>query len=273
VLQLAKHKPKEIFLAARTQSKAEEAIAEISQKVPESKVSFLNLDLSSLKGVKQAAEEFKTRSDRLDVLINNAGVMALPYSKTEDGYEIQFGTNHMGHALLTRLLMPTLLKTAEEPGSDVRVLNLSSEGHQMAPKGGIIYDQAELEKWNTWRRYGQAKLANILHARELQRRNPSITATALHPGVIMTGLYTTVNKSNPVLRWSTSLMSMLFMDVPGGAKNTLFLVGAPKDQVRSSRYWKPVGKAAGGSFWHAKDEKLAQQLWDWTEKELVQKGY
>lgn len=77
--------------------------------------------------------------------------MAVPYSKTEDGYEIQFGTNHMGHALLTKLLLPTMLRTAEESGSDVRIVNLSSEGHNMAPRGGIIYDQNELENWGPWR--------------------------------------------------------------------------------------------------------------------------
>lgn len=110
-----------------------------------------------------------------------SGIMAVPWSKTEDGYEIQFGTNHVGHALLTKLLLPTLLKTAEEPNSDVRVINVSSEGHMLAP--GIIYDQDTLESYQTWRRYGQSKLANIFHARELQRRYPQITATSLHPGV------------------------------------------------------------------------------------------
>lgn len=107
--------------------------------------------------------------------------MAVPWSKTKEGYEIQFGTNHVGHALLTKLLMPTLLKTAEAPDADVRVINVSSEAHMLAP--GIIYDQDALEPYHTFRRYGQSKLANILHARELQRRYPQITATSLHPGV------------------------------------------------------------------------------------------
>lgn len=116
-----------------------------------------------------------------DVILTSQGIMAVPWSKTKEGYEIQFGTNHMGHALLTKLLLPTLLKTAEAPNSDVRVINLASEGHMFAP--GIIYDQDALEPYQTFRRYGQSKLANILHARELQRRYPQITATSLHPGV------------------------------------------------------------------------------------------
>merc|ERR1711977_120003 len=166
-----------------------EPISEIKKAVPNGNVSFLQLDLSSFESVKKAAEEFKGKSDRLDILVNNAGIMATPYSKTNEGYEIQFGTNHMGHALFTKLLLPTLLKTAETPGADVRVVNLSSEGHNMAPNGGILFDQAALEKVGPWARYGQAKLANILHARELQKHHPSLTATALHPGVIVTDLY------------------------------------------------------------------------------------
>ena len=240
--------------------------------MPNSRVTFLQLDLSSFAAVKKAADEFKSRSNRLDVLLNNAGIMSVPYSLTKDGYEVQFGTNHMGHALLTKLLMPTLLKTAEEPGSDVRVINLSSDAHNMAPGPGIIYDQAELEKWNTWRRYGQAKLANILHARELQRRYPSITATSLHPGVIVTDLYNSVNE-NPVARLGTSVMNRVLMDVHGGAKNQLWASTAPKEVVRSSHYWKPVGSKSGGSFWHAQKPKLAEDLWEWTEKEFERQGY
>ncbi len=223
--------------------------------------------------MKKAADEFKSRSDRLDLLINNAGIMAVPWSTTQDGYEIQFGTNHMGHALLTKLLLPTLLKTAKEPESDVRVINLSSEGHNMAPGPGIIYEQAELEQWGTWRRYGQAKLANILHARELQRRYPEITATSLHPGIIMTELYTSVNKSSMIMRTGTAVGRSFLMDVHGGAKNQLWAATGPKETVRSSHYWKPVGSKSGGSFWHAQKPKLAEQLCDWTEKELESKGY
>lgn len=91
VLQLAKHRPKEIYLAARTASKADAAIADIKSQVPNSNISFIHLDLSSLASVRRAAEDFTSRSERLDILINNAGIMAVPYSKTKEGYEIQFG--------------------------------------------------------------------------------------------------------------------------------------------------------------------------------------
>lgn len=274
IVQLAKHDPKEIFLAARSQSKAEAAIADIKKEVPNSRISFLQLDLTSFKAVEKAANDFNARSSRLDILICNAGIMAVPLSKTEDGYENQFGTNHMGHALLTKLLLPTMLKTAEEPGSDVRVVNLSSSGHHMAPRGGIIYNQDELANWGPWRRYGHSKLANILHARELQRQYPSITATSVHPGVIITDLYTSVNKTNPLIRWGTAAFKGFTTPVDAGSYNTLFAATSPhREEIRSSYYWTPVGKKDGGSFWHARDAKLAQNLWEWTEKEFQKHGY
>ncbi len=196
----------------------------------------------------------------------HVGIMAVPYSKTKENYEIQFGTNHMGHALLTKLLLPTLLSTAEKPGSDVRVINLSSEGHYFAP--GIIYDQDRLESYYTFRRYGQSKLANILHARELQRRYPSITATALHPGVILTNLYTPQIQSNVLAKFGLPLANLFFKDVANGAKNQLWAATGPKEEVRQSYYWKPVGIASKGSIFYARKADLARELWDWTEEQL-----
>lgn len=266
VLQLAKHNPKEIYLAARTPSKAEAAIEDIKKVVPNGNISYLKMDLTSFSSIKEAAEEFNRKSDRLDILINNAGIMAVPYSKTKEGYEIQFGTNHMGHALLTKLLLPKLLKTAEQPDSDVRVIDVSSEGHMMAP--GIIYDQGKLESYLTWRRYGLSKLANILHARELQRRYPSITATSLHPGVIATDLYASQLQNNIIMKVFLPFIKPFFLDVPNGAKNQLWAATAPKDEVKKSYYWKPVGSASKGSPYHAQKEPLAKELWEWTEEQI-----
>ena len=147
--QLAKHNP-HIYLAARTPSKAESAIADIKGTAPNANITFLELDLASLESVKKAADTFNAKSDRLDVLINNAGVMALPASTTKEGYEIQFGTNHIGHFLFTKLLMPTLQRTAEG-NSDVRIVNLSSEGHRLPPKGGLALKDAHsnMASYNT----------------------------------------------------------------------------------------------------------------------------
>lgn len=125
--------------------------------------------------------------------MNNAGIMACPEGLTKEGYEIQFGTNHVGHALLTKLLLPTLQRTAKgAPEGSVRIVNLSSMGEQMAPKpDGIKFDHLKAPNSggiNTWTRYGQSKLANVLFAKALAKRYPEIVSTSVHPGVVQTEL-------------------------------------------------------------------------------------
>ncbi|KAI9716770.1 MAG: hypothetical protein M1812_005110 [Candelaria pacifica] len=273
ILQLIQHNSSQIYLAARTPSKAEAAIADIKAAVPDASITYLPLDLTSLSSVKEAAETFKSKSDKLHILLNNAGIMATPMSETKEGYEIQFGTNHIGHALLTKLLMPTLLKTAEEPNADVRIVNLSSFGHNMAPSGGIIYETAKLGKEGPWARYGQSKLANILFTKELARRYPSITSVAVHPGIIKTDLYVPTNESSMVMRYGMMVFSGLFMkDVAEGAKNQLWAATSKDKGIVSGGYYDPIGKKSGGSN-YAKDGELAKKLWEWTEGELVKNGY
>lgn len=125
-----------------------------------------------------------------------------------------------------------------------------------------------MEPYHTFRRYGQSKLANILHARELQRRYPQITATSVHPGVIITDLYAAQQESNPFMRITLPLAKSMLTDVPGGAKNTLWAATSNKEVVRMSHYWKPVGNRNGGSFWYAQKEDLAKELWEWTEEQF-----
>ena len=274
VLQLVKHNPARLFLAARTPSKAEAAIGEIKKVVPSANISYLKLDLCSFQSISAAAEQFKSQSSRLDILMNNAGIMATPLAETDDGYESQFGTNHMGHALFTKLLMPTLLKTAEEEGSDVRIVNLTSEGHNLAPRPqGILFDEAELKKQGPWTRYGQSKLANILFTKELASRYPSITSVAIHPGVILTDLYAPNQQSNMLLKYGVMLLGPLFMaDVPTGALNQLWAATGKKTEVMTGKYYTPAGASSEGSK-SAQNKNLAQELWAWTEKELASKGY
>lgn len=232
------------------------------------------MDLTSFESIKQAADEFTSRSKRLDILLNNAGIMAVPYSTTKENYEIQFGTNHMGHALLTKLLLPTLLRTAEESGSDVRIVNLSSDGHRFSALcKGIIFDQVKAESYSTWTRYGSAKLANILHARGIQKRYPQLTCTALHPGVIKTDLFNSFNNSNSIIKFFSETFSGWFMQtVPQGARNQLWCCTAPKSAVRDGFYFTPVGKKSGANG-YARDEKLVDKLWEWTEEEIKKHGY
>ena len=175
----------QVVLACRTRSKADAARASILADAPAADVSIIDLDLSSLASTGEAAAEFSGRFDRLDLLLNNAGVMATPYQRTVDGFELQFATNHLSHFALTGHLLPTLLAT---PAS--RVVNVSSLAHRM---GKIDFDDLQSErKYRAWGAYGQSKLANLLFTFELQRRLSAIgadtIAVAAHPGISDTNL-------------------------------------------------------------------------------------
>jgi len=185
----------------------------------------------------------------------------------------------MGHALLTKLLLPVLLETAKKPNADVRIINLSSAGHQLAPSGGIIWDQNALEQHGTWRRYGQSKLANILFTRELATRYPSITSVAIHPGVIVTDLYTSFIAWGVIAKagmWFYSLFCGIlpghFKDTKGGSLNQTWAATVEKTKLENGGYYMPVGKLNGGSG-YARDKGLAKKLWEWTEEELGKHGF
>lgn len=273
-MQLAKHKPEQIFLAARTKSKAEAAIEDIKKFAPDASITYLALDLMSFDSIKKAADEFKSKSSRLDILINNAGIMATPIASTKESYESQFGTNHIGHALFTKLLLPTLLKTAEEPDSDVRIINLTSEGHNMVPLGGLLLDQDRLKTYNPWTRYGHSKLANILFSKSLAKRYPRITSVAVHPGIILTDLYKPAQETW-FQRIGIGVASLLMTRLEEGAWNQLWAAAAPKDQLQNGGYYKPVGVLSSGSYLtgYASNEKMADDLWDWTEEEFKRHGF
>jgi len=200
----------------------------------------------------------------------------MPPGLTKEGYELQFGTNLVGHALLTKLLLPTLLKTAEEPNSDVRIVSLSSAGHQWTPTGGIVFKDLKTMQDNvsTWARYGQSKLANILYATELARRYPNIKTVSIHPGSVNTNLSETVSQSSLVMRWVSNIFMPLvrrlaLVSPEQGAWNQLWAATAPKDEVITGEYYTPVA-VRGGKSKNARSEKLAEELWEWTQMELEQ---
>lgn len=273
-LQLSAHNPSHIYLSCRNRSKAEAAIRSIQSTVPSARLTFIQCDLTSLSSVLSAAQEFTRRESRLDILMLNAGIMAVPAAATDDGYEIQFGTNHIGHALLTKLFMPTLLKTAVLPGADVRVVALSSIAHVTA--GGIQFaglKSADGGLATNMTRYGQSKLANILFVRELQRRygGRGVTAVVVHPGIVRTELYRSVFGG----WWGVgNVVKVFYTSVADGAKGQLWAaVGRKGDgvgEVRGGVYYTPVGVPEQCTN-ASKDPELAAKLWDWTEKEL--EGY
>ncbi|KAI9894456.1 MAG: hypothetical protein M1814_003214 [Vezdaea aestivalis] len=275
VQQLVKHNPRNVFLAARTQSKAEDAINTIKEQTPEANITFVQLDLTSLESINRAAEIVLESSDRLDVLLNNAGIMGTPPGLTTDGFEIQLGTNHVGHFQLTQRLLPLLQKTASLPNSDVRIVNVTSLGHWLAPSIGIDFDDITLasssSRLGPWTRYGQSKLANILFTKELARRYPDIKSLAVHPGVIHTGLYASAEGAIPLMHTALSFASRLvFSTVPEGALNQLWATFS--DEAVSGCYYSPVGIRRAGSG-SANSDELATKLWSWTKDQVAAKGF
>lgn len=271
IYQLAKHKPAHIYLAARNATSAQDAIKDIQQRAPgAAPITFLECDLTSFDSIKRAAANFLSQANELHILINNAGIMACPPGLTKEGYEIQFGTNHMGHAQLTKLLLPTLLQTAEK-GADVRIVSLSSMGEAFAATDPYADTRlkSDMATLSTWTRYGIAKQANVHHSRALAQRYPSLRCVAVHPGAVNTELtrgplasYSAFSLIMKPLSW---LVSFALTGVSEGAKNQIWAAVSP--DAKSGHFYHPIavdGKASA----QAKDEKLCEQLWAWTEKEL-----
>ncbi|KAJ5110070.1 Nascent polypeptide-associated complex subunit beta [Penicillium argentinense] len=249
ILQLAKHHPSRIYLAARTESKARDAIISIqSQLASPADIRYISLDLASFKSIRAAADKFQSESDRLDLLILNAGTMGNPATKTEDGFEVQLGTNHVGHFLLSKLLLPTLQKTVEQIRAsgatpDVRVVSLSSAAHMISPTTfEELTSTPSLLSASTWHRYGASKAANIFFASELARRHPEILSVSVHPGAVKSDLYTHAKSSSSFMKYSLELVSSIFFrNTSSGALNTLFAATTPRDQLVNGAYYTPVG--------------------------------
>ncbi|CAG8157764.1 unnamed protein product [Penicillium salamii] len=273
ILQLAKHRPSRIYMAARTESKARESIASLHSQLPSADIRFLSLDLSSFSSIRAAAQKFQSDSGRLDILILNAGTMGNPPTTTAEGFEIQLGTNHIGHFLFTKLLLPTLLKTVdiqrakyEEP--DVRVITVASAAHVVGPSSfeGLTSTPSLLNA-STWTRYGASKSANILFASELARRYPELTSVAVHPGAVDSGLYGHTKDLSSMMNYSlTALGSMFFRTVASGALTSLWAAGSPKDRLENGAYYTPVGYRSNGTA-VVQNAELAKRLWNWTESQ------
>jgi NAD(P)-dependent dehydrogenase (short-subunit alcohol dehydrogenase family) len=256
-----------IVLACRNQAKGEKAQRAIEMRAPTAKVELAELDLASLGSVRAFAERLRSEHDWIDLLINNAGVMATPHGRTADGFELQFGTNHLGHFALTGLVIDML-----EGRKDARVVTLSSGVHRI---GKIAFDNLSGERrYFRWRAYGQSKLANLLFALELDRRlraaGSAVKSMAAHPGYAATNL----QHAGP------TRLDELLMLVPNkvfaqsdemGALPTLYAATEPG--VEGGTYVGPDGVA--GQRGHptkvspnaaARDEAVARRLWEVSEE-------
>ncbi|EGR49142.1 uncharacterized protein TRIREDRAFT_60739 [Trichoderma reesei QM6a] len=276
-----------VYMGARSKGKALAAIHEIQEKHSSADIHFLELDLSSFQSVIAAANRLRAEEPALHGLINNAGIMGVPYSLTTDGYESQFQTNYLSHWLLTHHLLPLLQSTAQSsPEGTVRLVNVTSDGHAaFPPPGGIRFDDTGLEKESAMMRYGQSKLANILHTVQLNKRygpasvgagNGAIWFAAVHPGHIDTDLNKQATGAAPgaILRAATPIMRCLGVldKQEKGAWSSLFAIASNDFKgANSGAYVVPYAKIGTPSEL-ARDESLAEKLWQWTETELGAKG-
>lgn len=269
VLEYARHQPALIWLAARNTEKAQAAVDDVRQEVPDAAIKTLEMDLSSLDSVVTAARTVTAESDRLDILMLNAGVMAAPPGLTKDGYELQFGTNYVGHALLAKLLLPVLERTTTLSGADVRVIMISSHALVYGPKEGVVFDslRTKADNLGAYGRYGQSKLAMVLWTREMARKYRQFTLVSLHPGVVNTNLWKGATASPMIIRILSKVATSacLLTSVNQGVRNQLW-ASVSKD-VKSGEFYEPVG-IGGAVSPLAEDDALAEKLWNWTEKEL-----
>jgi NAD(P)-dependent dehydrogenase (short-subunit alcohol dehydrogenase family) len=272
-----------VYMGCRSPSKGNAAIKSIKALVPSANVNILILDHMNLSSVVSAVKEFTTKEKKLHGLINNAGIMAVPFAKSQDGYESQWQTNYLAHALLTHHLLPFLLSTARasQPG-DVGIVNVSSMGHNFAPKNGIDFSDINQERGSTGTRYGQSKLGNILNAKELNRlygpngikkSEGEIWSMALHPGNMYTDLNKNARFAGPLSGVVAKMLNAFgaYIPVDKGAYTSVYC--AASDEVKpamSGAYFVPFGKFGKASKW-ARNGELAEKLWSWTEKEFEQR--
>ena len=257
----------EVILTGRDDRKGRSAIEKISREVAGAKVSYEHLDLASLASVADFAQRMHARLS-LDLLISNAGVMALPRRQTTaDGFEMQFGTNYLGHFALTARLMPLLCRA-----SGPRVVSVSSLAHRT---GFIDFDDLQgVRVYSPWKAYGQSKLAMLMFALELQRRSDAagwnLTSNAAHPGFARTGLF--ASGPGGLLSLATDFAAPLFgHSAADGARPILFAATNPR--AKPGAYYGPggIGELRGAPapaliMPRARDAAAATRLWDVSEK-------
>jgi hypothetical protein len=260
-----------VVIACRDTGKAAAALDDLRASAPKVSAEAMRLDLASLASVRAFADAFRGGHTRLDALCNNAGVMALPYRKTADGFEMQLGTNHLGHFALTGCLLDVLRAT---PGA--RVVNVSSTMHRI---GRMRFDDLQSERsYSKWPAYGQSKLANLLFTYELARRAEkatlNLTSAAAHPGYAATNLQTAGPRmEGAALMERLSLLGnrLLAQTAAMGALPTIYAAAAPG--VRGGDYYGPssVGEMWGSpkqvrSSGRSRDLEAAARLWRVSEE-------
>ena len=263
----------EVVMVGRDNAKLSAVVDELRRQLPAARIEKELMDLADLASIREAANRILQRCPRLHLLINNAGVMACPEGRTRDGFELQFGTNHLGHFLFTCLLVPALRAAAP-----ARIVNLSSGGHKIS---GVDFDDPNFERreYDKWTAYGQSKTANSLFSVALNQRLAlhGVTANAVHPGVIITELGRYLQPADLEAIFSrTGRTRPAPKSVAQGAATTVWAATATELEGRGGLYLEDCQIAAPASAEnpstgvaaHAQDAAAAQQLWELSERLL-----
>ncbi len=270
-----------ISMLARNREKTQAAAARIRETVPDARLEIHDVDLADLASIRTFTDAYLADHDAIDVLVNNAGVMCCPLSRTADGFEMQFGTNHVGHFLLTNRLLPALLR-----GREPRIVNLSSGGHSIA-NVDLEDPNYESNDYDPWEAYGRSKTANVLFTIELARHlGPhGVLCFAVHPGAIMTdlGRHLTAETIGQMMERTKQRKDdagetddgggMPFKPVEAGAATQVWAATAPELAAHNGAYLGDCQLGVEGAnpthrgyaSW-ARDADTARRLWELSEK-------
>lgn len=261
-----------VVCVARDKEKTEKAVAGLRAGNPKGEFEIALLDLSDLDSVRRGADDIAKRFAKIDLLINNAGVMACPLVRTKEGLDLQLGTNHLGHYVLTARLLPRILA-----GAPARIINLSSGGHRMSPfrAEDPLFEKDAYDKWAA---YGQAKTANVLFSVFLDDRykGRGIRSFGVHPGAIHTelGRHLSPDDFKAMMGRRPQAEPMKFKQIPQGAATSVWAATAPELEGKGGVYCEDCGiaepikspSASIGVMPWALDREAAQQLIAFSEK-------
>lgn len=273
-------------MCARSPARGSVAISSIKSLYPHARISLLEMDHLSLSTVVAAATLFLSKEQSLHGLINNAGIMATPFELSTDGHEAQWQTNYLAHWVFTSHLLPLLLNTSKGlPAGSVRIVNLSSSGHHSAPKGGINFTDPSLPNGTGMARYGQSKLANVLHTKTLNKLygpnsasakagHGEIWTVAVHPGLVKSQLGTRAELPALLKILIAPYIAMGGMiDGDKGSWTSLFCAASPEmKKEESGAYFQRVADSGGWQSSMAKDVELADRLEKWTCEQMGKWG-
>ncbi|QSQ11128.1 SDR family oxidoreductase [Myxococcus landrumensis] len=240
-----------LVLVGRDPGRTQAAVDAVKQAVAGAQVDTLRADLSSMQSVRALADDFRSRYSRLDVLLNNAGLIIDRRQTTVDGFEATLATNHLAPFLLTHLLMDTLMASGP-----ARVVNVSSDAHRV---GKVDFDDLQSERsYDGFRVYATSKLANILFTRALAKRlaGTAVTTNAVHPGVVRTGFG---HNTEGFFRWIVKLGAPFMLSAEGGARTSIYLSSSPEVEGVSGQYF--IRRRQRKPSAAARDDASAERLW------------